>query len=67
MKTETNKARVIPGLSDAEMELVLEAAATVPLEKRNLFLLRFIAFLKHGMCSTESAINRALQGLIHAA
>jgi len=53
------------GLTDAEMEMVLAAAATLPLEKRSCFLERVIALRAINPDEgAEAALARAMTGLI---
>ena len=53
----------ILGLTDAELQQVTDAAATLEVEKRSLFLIRFVAFHKQRVGDIRTAINHAMRGL----
>lgn len=59
------KSGVMLSLSDQEFKTVMDAAATLPQEKRGVFLQRLDAMMKvHGF-GVQAAVDAALQGLQH--
>jgi hypothetical protein len=54
---------VLPGLRDDELRAVMDAAASLPIEKRNLYLIRLTAFRRLNRGSIDAAIRYALRGL----
>ena len=53
----------ILGLTDVELQQVTDAAATLEVGKRSLFLIWFVAFYEQRVGDIRTAINHAMRGL----
>jgi hypothetical protein len=52
-------------LTDEQLQTIVTEAATLPVDKRTIFLERVAAVLELRRCAIESAISEAIAGLRH--